>query len=40
MTQGPTSIFKVSACHKRPFESKQPITNRIHKIAVILKLQL
>jgi len=38
-TQVPTTIFKVSEDHKRPFESKQPIRNRIHKVAVFLKLQ-
>ena len=38
-TQVATTIFKVSADHKRPFESKQPITNRIHKVAMVLKFQ-
>ena len=39
-TQVATTIFKVSADHKRPFESKQPITNRIHKVVMVLKFQL
>jgi len=38
-TQVATTIFEVSADHKRPFESKQPIMNRIHKVAMVLKFQ-
>jgi len=34
-----TTIFKVSVDHKRLFKSKQPITNRIHKVAMVLKFQ-
>jgi len=39
MTQVTIASFKVSVSHKRPFEPKQSITNRIHRFTVVLKLQ-
>ena len=39
MAQVPTTPFNVSASQKRPFEAKQPITNQIHRVAVVLTFQ-
>jgi len=39
MEQVLTTPFNVSARQKRPFEAKLPITNQIHRVAVVLTLQ-
>jgi len=33
-------IFIIWASHRHPFEEKQPIMNWIHRVEVVLKLQL